>query len=65
MRPQDDSQRRRGIIEAIQKLDTEISSFNQQRQQLLRELKSIPISKPSIATLEAFPINEKTVTVQL
>jgi len=59
MCPQDDFQRRRGIIESIQKLDTEITSFNQQKQQLLRELKSIPMSESSIAALEDFPLNEK------
>jgi len=59
MCPQDDFQRRRGIIESIQKLDTKISSFNQQKQQLLRELKSIPIIEPSVAIPEDFSPNEK------
>lgn len=48
MCPQDDPQRRRDIIESIQKLDSDVSSLNQQKQQLLRELKSIPISELSV-----------------
>ena len=45
MDPHDDFQRRRDIIQSIQKLDSDVSSLNQQKQQLLRELKSIPISE--------------------
>jgi superfamily II DNA or RNA helicase len=45
MCPQDDSQKRRDIIQSIWKLDSDISSLNQQKQQLLRELKSIPTSE--------------------
>ncbi len=44
MCPQDDSQRRRDIIKSIQKLDSDVSSLNHQKQQLLHELKSLPIS---------------------
>lgn len=52
MCPQD-SPRRRDIIQSIQKLDTEIASFNQQKQQLLHELKSIHISERSAAPGQA------------
>src|SRR3989338_9987203 len=38
MDSQDDSQRRRDIIQSIQKLDSSLSSLNQQKQQLLRLL---------------------------
>ena len=52
MCPQDDSQRRRDIIKSIQKLDSDVSSLNQQKQQLLRELKSIPISELPVTISE-------------
>lgn len=59
MCPQNDFLRRHSIIESIQKLDVQITSFNQQKQQLLHELKSIPINEPLIAALEDFSLNEK------
>ena len=52
MFPLDSSRKRHEILQSIQKLDSDISSFNQQKQQLLRELKSIPISGLSDATSE-------------
>lgn len=49
---QDDSQKRRDIIQSIRKLDSDISALNQQKQQLLRELKSAPISEGSVTSPE-------------
>jgi superfamily II DNA or RNA helicase len=45
--PQDSFQKRSDILQSIQKIDSEVASFNQQKQQLLRELKSIPIGESS------------------
>lgn len=59
MYPQDDSQRRRNIIQSIQKLDSDVTSLNQQKQQLLRELKSIPIGERSVAIPERIYFEEK------
>jgi len=46
--PQDSFQKRRDILQSIQKVDSEIVSFNQQKQQLLRGLKSIPIDESPV-----------------
>lgn len=59
MCPQDDNQKRRNIIQSIQKLDSNISSLNQHKQQLLRELKSIPISERSVTISEEISSEEK------
>ena len=59
MGPQDDEQKHRDIIQSIQKLDSEISSLSQQKQQLLRELKSIPISERSATISEEITFEEK------
>ncbi len=48
MGSQNDNPKRCDIIQSIQKLDLDISSLNRQKQQLLRELKSIPISGHSV-----------------
>lgn len=60
MVPQDDNQKRRDIIQSIRKLDSSLSSLNQQKQQLLHELKSIPISEHS-ATIPAEISSEERV----
>lgn len=52
MCPQNDSQKRRDIIQSIRELDSDISSLNQQKQQLLRELKSVPINEDTISIPE-------------
>ena len=59
MCPQDDSQRRRDIIKSIQKLDSDVSSLNQQKQHLLRELKSLPPNSSSDIVPEEFSSEEK------
>ena len=59
MDSQDDSQRRRDIIQSIQKLDSSLSSLNQQKQQLLRELKSIPVNERSGTISEEISSYEK------
>jgi len=59
MCPQDDNQKRRNIIQSIQKLDSDISSLNQEKQQLLRELKSISISERSVTISEEISSEEK------
>jgi len=59
MDSQDDSQRRRDIIQSIQKLDSSLSSLNQQKQQLLRELKSIPVNERSVTISEEISSDEK------
>jgi len=59
MDPQDDNRRYRDIIQSIQKLDSDISSFNRQKQLLLRELKSIPISERSVTISEEISSEEK------
>ena len=59
MCPQDDNQSRRDIIQSIQKLDSDISSLNQQKQLLLRELKSVPISERAVTISEEISFNEK------
>ena len=59
MGPQDDNLKRRDILQYIQKLDSDISSLNQQKQQLLRELKSIPISERSVTISEEISSEEK------
>ena len=59
MCPQDDPQRRRDIIKSIQKLDSDVSFFNQQKQQLLHELKSIPISERFVTISEEISSEEK------
>ena len=59
MDPQDDNQKRRDIIQSVRKLDSDISSLNQQKQQLLRELKSTPISERSATISEEISSEEK------
>jgi len=59
MCPQYDSQRRRDIVKSIQKLDADVSFLNQQKQQLLRELKSIPISERPATIPEEISSEEK------
>ncbi|MDP3041265.1 MAG: DEAD/DEAH box helicase family protein [Candidatus Omnitrophota bacterium] len=59
MDPQDDNQKRRDIIQSVRKLDSDISSLNQQKQQLLRELKSTPISERSVTISEEISSEEK------
>jgi len=59
MGPQDDNQKRHDIIQSIRKLDSSLSSLNQQKQQLLRELKSVPISEHSITISEEISSDEK------
>jgi len=56
MDPQDENSKHRDILRSLQKLDSDISSLNQQKQQLLRELKSIPISeRPATISVEISP----------
>ena len=52
MFPRDSSLKRHEVIQSIQKLESDISSLNQQKQRLLRELKLIPISDQSVAIPE-------------
>jgi superfamily II DNA or RNA helicase len=52
MCPQGDSQKSRNILQSIQKLDSEITSLNQQKQQLLRELKSTHMGESFVAVPE-------------
>jgi len=59
MCPQDDNQSYRDIIQSIQKLDSDISSLNQQKQQLLRELKSVPTSERTVTISEEISSDEK------
>lgn len=59
MGPQDDNQKRHDIIQSIRKLDSSLSSLNQQKQQLLRELKSVPISERSVTISEEISSDEK------
>ncbi|MDP2922610.1 MAG: hypothetical protein Q8O30_02670 [Candidatus Omnitrophota bacterium] len=59
MCPQDDNQKRRDIIQSIQKLDSDVSSLNQQKQQLLRELKFIRIIEHSVTISEEISSEEK------
>ncbi len=59
MYPQDDLQRRRDIIQSIQKLDADIVSLNHQKQQLLHELKSIPIGESSVSVSGKFSLDEE------
>ncbi len=59
MDPQDDNQKRRDIIQSVRKLDSDISSLNQQKQQLLRELKSTSISEHSVVISEEISFEEK------
>ncbi|MDP2831079.1 MAG: DEAD/DEAH box helicase family protein [Candidatus Omnitrophota bacterium] len=59
MFPLDSSRKRHEILQSIQKLGSDISSLNQQKQQLLRELKSIPISERSVAFSEEISFEEK------
>lgn len=56
---QDSSGKRHEILQSIQKLDSSLSSLNQQKQQLLRELKSIPISERSVTISEEISSDEK------
>jgi hypothetical protein len=48
MCPQDRSQKQHDILRAVRTLDQEITSLNQQKQQLLRELKTAPIDEPRV-----------------
>ncbi|MEI8348867.1 MAG: DEAD/DEAH box helicase family protein [Candidatus Omnitrophota bacterium] len=59
MLPQDSSHKRHEILQSIQKLDSDIFSLNQQKQQLLRELKSIPISERPVTISEEISSEEK------
>jgi len=59
MGSQDDNQKRRDIIQSIRKIDSDLSFLNQQKQQLLRDLKSIPISERSIVISEEISSEEK------
>ena len=59
LQPQDDSRKRRGILQSIQKIDVEIASFNQQKQRLLQELRFLPSGEPSVIVPEGFSLNEK------
>lgn len=59
MDSQDDSQRRRDIIQSIQKLDSSLSSLNQQKQHLFRELKSIPVNERSVTISKEISSGEK------
>jgi len=59
MNPQDDNQKRHDIIQSIRKLDSSLSSLNQQKQQLLRELKSVPISERSFTISEEISSDKK------
>lgn len=56
--PQYHSQKRRDILQSIKKLDQEIASLNQQKQKLLRELKSVPIDKPCVDISEDFTLDK-------
>ena len=48
MYPQDNSQKRHEILQNISDLDNKISFLNQQKQHLLRQLKSIPIDESTV-----------------
>lgn len=48
MCPQDRSQKQHDILRAVRRLDQEITSLNQEKQQLLRELKTAPIDEPRV-----------------
>ncbi|TRZ95586.1 hypothetical protein D4R78_02890 [bacterium] len=54
MCPQDRSQKQHDIVRAVQKLDQEITSLNQQKQQLLRELKTAPIKPNKLRVFMGF-----------
>lgn len=56
--PQYHSQKRHDILQSIKKLDQEITSLNQQKQKLLRELKSVPIDKPCVDISEDFTLDK-------
>ncbi len=57
MCPQDNSQKRHEILKTIQDLDNKISSFSQEKQKLLRELKSAPIDDLTVDISEDFSLN--------
>jgi len=59
MNPQDDNQKRRDIIQSIRNLDSKILSLNQQKQQLLSRLKSVPVVMRSVEVCENVPPEEK------
>ena len=58
-RENDDSQKRHDILQSIQKLDNEIAAFNQQKQQLLHKLKSLPVEGHSVNISEEISFDEK------
>ena len=59
MGPQDDNLKRRDILQSIQKLDSNISFLNQQKQQLLLQLKSNSIGERSVTISEVISSEEK------
>ncbi len=56
---QDENPKRRDIIQSIRKLESDISSLNQQKQQLLNELKSVPIGERSVTVAKEISSEEK------
>ncbi len=56
---QDSPRKRHEILQSIQKLDSDLSFLNQQKQQLLRDLKSIPISELSVTISKEISSEEK------
>lgn len=55
----DDSWKHGDILRSIQKLDAEIAYLNQQKQQLLHELKSFPSGESPVIITGDFSFNEK------
>ncbi|MDO9572462.1 MAG: DEAD/DEAH box helicase family protein [Candidatus Omnitrophota bacterium] len=56
--PQDHSQKHQDILQSIQKIDSEITFLDQQKQKLLHELKSAPISNHPINISEDFSVDK-------
>ncbi|MBU2102912.1 MAG: DEAD/DEAH box helicase family protein, partial [Candidatus Omnitrophica bacterium] len=59
MLPIDSSRKRHEILQSIQKADADLDSLNQQKQQLLRELKSLPSSESFDTVPGEFSLDEK------
>ena len=58
MCPQDSPQDRHEILQSIQDLDNKISSLTQQKQQLLRKLKSAPLDNLAVNISEDFTLDK-------
>src|SRR3989338_690103 len=58
MCPQDSPQDRHEILQSIQDLDNKISSLTQQKQQLLRKLKSTPLDNLTVNISEDFTLDK-------